>query len=800
MALIAETLESAIRNHQAGRLREAEQLYRQVLQAVPGHAEALHYLSVLAFQVGNYPAAIEMARADLILHPGDARFHATLGLALQPLGRFDEALASLREAARLLPASADTHYNLANALKRQGQLAAAAVSYQHALLLNPEHASAHHNLANVYQELGQLEPAVDHYRQTLRLNPRHAEAHHHLGNALRQQGQLVEAAASYRQALLLKPQQAQTHNNLGSVLQDLGECDGALASYQQALRCDPNLAATYLNLTNLLRAEGRLEEAIAWAQQLVQRQPQLAAGYLQLGKLFAANENLEHAVACFRQALHFEPDCADTHALLGTALIDLDRAHEGVASLQEAIRLRPTARLRVMSALCLPLVYQSLAELESWRNRLLEEIRRLRESQVVLDVTREPVRLLFFLAYQGKNDRDIQQQVARLHQAPVLTVPTPTPRAGSRNRKIRVGFVSAYFRVHTIGHLMQGLVAQLARDDFEVAVLSLDSRDDAVANFFKEHADRYLEVPGNLGEARRLIAEQQLDVLFYTDIGMDPIASTLACSRLAPVQCVTWGHPSTTGRDTIDYFISSEALETDEAEQHYTETLVRLKTLPIYYYRPEPRAPLAARADFGLANDEHVYACPQSTYKFHPSFDELLGGILRGDPRGTLVLLEGLRPHVTQLLRQRLTVTMPDVMDRVRFLPMQSRPDYLNLLAVVDVLLDPIHFGGGNTSYEGLALGTPIVTLPSQFLRGRITFALYQQMQVFDCVVATPQEYVARALRLGTDPSYRAAVHRKILDSNGVLFENSAGIRELEEFFRRAVSAAFDGSRGAAPG
>jgi protein O-GlcNAc transferase len=273
-------------------------------------------------------------------------------------------------------------------------------------------------------------------------------------------------------------------------------------------------------------------------------------------------------------------------------------------------------------------------------------------------------------------------------------------------------------------------------------------------------------------------------VLFYTDIGMDPVTSTLAHSRLAPVQCTTWGHPVTTGIDTIDYFISSAALETEEAEQHYTETLVRLKTLQIYYYRPELPRPSLRREDFGLTSESHVYACPQSLFKLHPEFDAVLGGILRGDPRGTLLLSWGLAPRWEQLLRQRFAATLPDVVDRIRFLPKMNRPEFLSLLAVSDVLLDPLHFGGGNTSYEGLALGVPIVTLPSRFLRGRITFALYKQMDMLDCVVHSPREYNELALRLGTDKSYRDQVRAKILAANSVLYENSTGVKELEEFLK----------------
>src|SRR5207244_780770 len=153
----------------------------------------------------------------------------------------------------------------------------------------------------------------------------------------------------------------------------------------------------------------------------------------------------------------------------------------------------------------------------------------------------------------------------------------------------------------------------------------------------------------------------------------------------------------------------------------YTETLVKLKTLPIYYYQPEsppPDLPPGLRkADFG--EGAHIYACPQSLFKLHPDFDEILGGILRGDPQGVLHLSWGMAPRWEQLLPQRFAATMPDVVERIRFVPKLNPPEFLSLMAQADVLLDPLHFGGGNTSYEGLALGVPIVTMPSRFLRGR---------------------------------------------------------------------------------
>src|SRR4029077_1127234 len=130
--------------------------------------------------------------------------------------------------------------------------------------------------------------------------------------------------------------------------------------------------------------------------------------------------------------------------------------------------------------------------------------------------------------------------------------------------------------------------------------------------------------------------------------------------------------------------------------------------------------------DFGLSEDDHIYICPQNLFKFHPDMDALIAGVLRRDARGRLVVVEGRVGHWTELMRTRWQAAMPDVIDRVVFLPRQRPRDYINLIALADVMLDTVHFNGMNTSLEAMSAGTPVVTLPGQFQRSRHTQAMYR--------------------------------------------------------------------------
>jgi protein O-GlcNAc transferase len=605
-----------------------------------------------------------------------------------------------------------------------------------------------------------------------------------------QAGDFVRAEAICRHILRLQPNCARAHNCLGNVLLNQGKLEQAGTHYQQALRCDAGYVLAHNNLGNLLERLGRLDEAAASFRRALQLDPQCAEVHFNLGKLLADQGIHEEAIPCFQEAIRLKPSFVEAHIALGAVFHNQGLAPEAVASFGKALALRPSNLLRVASATCVPAVYQSIAEITYWRERLIDEIRHLHGDQVFLDLTEQTAMNLFYLVYQGLNDREIMRAAAGLYRAPQPTLAASPTKATARTGKIRVGVISSFFKAHTIGYWMRGLVQRLSRKDFFVSVLSVGGHDDAVAAEFRRHADCFIEIPKALPTARRLIAAQQLDVLLYADIGMDPVTYTLAFSRLAPVQCVTLGHPVTTGIDTMDYFISTEELEIEQAQELYTEELIRLKTLPIYFFRPEIPQPLRDRRHFDLPTEGHLYACLQQPFKFHPEFDELLGGILRADPDGILVLTRGVLPQWHELLRKRFAATLPDVLDRIRFLPMLNYADYLNVLALTDALLDTLHFGGGSTSYDAFAVGTPIVTLPTTMLRGRITFALYKQMEILDCVASCKEEYVRIALRLGADSAYRASLRRRILAAHGVIFENDQGIPELEQFFRDAVGSA----------
>ncbi|RHZ26600.1 hypothetical protein DYB26_009412 [Aphanomyces astaci] len=173
-----------------------------------------------------------------------------------------------------------------------------------------------------------------------------------------------------------------------------------------------------------------------------------------------------------------------------------------------------------------------------------------------------------------------------------------------------------------------------------------------------------------------------------------------------------------------------------------------------------------AGRDHHLEDEWTIYMCPQSVYKLVPQFDRVLFEILRQDPQGHVVLLEARYPQWTRQLRTRLqqTINSTEMWNRVHFRPRVGGSDaFLKLLSVADVVLHPFPFGGSKTSADALLLGLPLVAMKTPFLRSRMAYSFYLHMDMLDCVASTEDEYIAIALRLGTDAVYRSDVRANML-------------------------------------
>ncbi len=785
----------------------------------PNCAAFHNSLGIVRSSLGQSEKAIDSFRIAVRLEPDYADAHNNLGATLNTLGQANEAILCFENATRVQPRSAPFLLNLGRTLQFLQKYDQALNCFRQLLANHPDHIEARFYYSQVLGEIGQTSEQISELQSILGQAPQHVEAHNELGLAFARSHKLQEALKSFLAAVQLRAGYSDGYNNLGKVCVRIGRMVDAEIAFLRAIRGNPTNADAHLQLGTLQQSRGEYAEAELSFQFAIKSDPHQSECRVALARLSSAVGRPKEALESYRVAHAIAPDDPSIGAELGNQLQELgmfaeaekiyyqvvqsspnspvantsyaqlkaDQGHlkEAMRHVEIARRQIDTPRLRILQGTLLPPIYESIEHIRSIRNKIANKLSELYASGDRIDVNENLMPTLFYLAYQGLNDREFAEGLAKLaiNNQAVLVETTNIARTG----KIKVAFISRNFNNHTIGGLNVGLVEKLSRELFEVSVFSIGKYNDEIGQRFQAAADRYIVIPSNLRGAAKTISQASPDILFYTDMGMDPFCYTLALSRLAPVQCVTWGHPVTTGLPTMDYFISSIHLESPESDNQYTERLVRLNRLAVVYEKPKLRHALRDRVSFGLPSCGTLYSCPQTLFKFHPEYDALIGDILGGDPTGILVLIEGKYPDWKEQLLSRFRESIPHVISRIHFLPRLTRPDFLNLLAISDVMLDPIHFGGGNTSYEGLAFGIPIVTLPSNMLRGRITHALYEQMHYSELVARDSADYVRIALELGTNPQKRKEASAAILAKHHLLFDDLEGVRELEKFFQHAV-------------
>jgi CRISPR-associated protein Csy1 len=697
-----------------------------------------------------------------------AAAHRVLAACASKSGDVHAALQHAETALRLTPDDAELHCEFAELAERSGDVDGAIEKLQRAIALRPSLVRAHQQLGIVYGECGDLTQAAQAFAKVVALDPRNARAFNNLGNALRSLGRDADARAAFERAVALRPDYDLAIANVAMMWRDAGEIERAEALLRAALqrRSDkPPLRAIVVMLAGLLRERGALDEARPLYEQAIAMAPNASAReWFNFGRLYAEADDVGPATDAYRKAYA------------------LDRKD-----------LRPA----IATHLSLPMIYRSAAHLDEARASYGAGVRELQQQveELVAGLTSDEVVdglrwTNFFLAYQGADDRELQRAYGNFVRRAVdlgasqwrAEIPSRTGR-----ERLRVGFASAFFHVGTAGRYFRSWITDLPRDAFEVFVYHLYPGLDDIASEIKARADRFVEFGGSRARPSviaPIIREDALDVLVYPELGMDHTTFGLAALRLARWQIAGWGHPVTTGLSTLDRFLTCGDMEPPGANDHYVETLLELPGIGTHYRRPTIPATVP-RTALGLPEDRVLLRCPQSLFKVHPDNDALFARVLATNPAASLVLFDGRYPAVTDRFMRRLSAALEQcdiaARDRVIVLPALPHDDYLRVNQACDVMLDTLHWSGGNTTLDALACALPVVTLPGAFMRGRQSAAMLRLVGADALIAHGEASYLDIASRLINDAAWRGTMAEIIRDGQMLLFERPEPVRAFAD-------------------
>lgn len=670
--------------------------------------------------------------------------------ARQPLveGRFDEAKALLQRHLQGQPDDFRALGLLARCLRQLGRLQDAQEAAERSLQLQQAFPATWLELGLIQREQGDRQAAEHWLRRCLSAQPYHSAARWELAQTL--------ATTAPQEALeLLKPLREADPRQVDPALleaclrQRLGQHAEAQVLFDRLLRQGHEsltaLEGAYMTRATLNR---EMSERIALMRRIIELAPS-AERWMHLSH--DLREAGEHGLArtAIANALAEDPDClparwADFQTPENVAPESVEAAQayrrlwqQGIQRFESIDFSEPHHRAHIWGC-----IGQSTA---------------------------------FYRHYLG-DEVAMQRRYGQLLVSMMAAAFAPLPSRPLREGRRRIGFCSAHFFEHTVSRLFVPLIEAIDHERFDVYLFSLRHREDRWSARVRA-CGTFIAEAGDHVAWRERILQAELDVLIYPEIGMNPTVQGLAAMRLAPLQACLWGHPVTTGMDTIDLFLSAEALEPEGAEQHYSERLVRLPGLGHGLRRADLPEPIPPPADL-VGPAEIELLCAQTVFKLMPEQDALFARILAALPQSRLHLLADDREHVRAWLRQRMAPILRQFgADPDRQLIIHGfvkHPYYLGLAQGFRLNLDSVGWSGGMSALDLLAQGLPTLCLPGESMRSRQTASLLELLDLPELIAADADDYVAKAIELARDPARCAALSGTLRARSDRLFGQPA--------------------------
>lgn len=721
-AVIGEALSAAADHLQGGRLAQAEELYRAVLQLEPQHGEANHRLGLLAAQLGQLPAALhflqtavaaqpqqsEIWRAyrDVLLAAGEtaaaqevaqlAQRHgivldAALAAAAMPViatastttvaATTPAAATSARPTAAELQALDDAHRR--HDLERLEQLGLACTQKYPAAL------EGWKALSLAYYFRGRFDLALTPTLRMLELAPENAQMHANLGLMLWRLRRLDEAETCFRNALARDATASDTHVNLGNVYKDMGRPDAAMACYRRAIELDPQQAVAFSNLGFLLMERGALRQA---------------------------EEN-------FRTALKLAPDSPYVLRNLSTVLLKLGHLVEAEAVIRQAIAAEPD-NLLAYDLLLFLFNYTQVGQ--SQEGRKLAE----RYGQLVAGK-----RALRYAAWQC----------------------APDPQ------RLRIGLVSADMHNHPVGLFVESLVRHIdpARIELFAYVHMPEHKYDAVTQRLHASFSAWKSIYRlDDKDAAALIHADGIHVLLDLSGHTTDNRLPLFAWKPAPVQASWLGYFATTGVAEMDYLIGDPYLCPPEEEGDFTETVWRLPQTWLAFTPPQEAAALEAVAPLpALRNGYITFGCCNNLNKMNDAVVALWARLLQCLPDTRLLLkAPQLRDPLVQDETRARFAAHGVAAERLLLEGPAPRGEYLQAYARIDIALDPFPYPGGATSVDALWMGVPVLTMRGNRFLAHLGESVAHNAGLAAWIAADAEDYLAKAEAFAADLPVLAAL------------------------------------------
>jgi len=695
------------------------------------------------------------------------------GFALHNSGELEQARVIYEEILKLNP----KHFE---ALQLYGTLAAQTKQWDtavnlltKAIAINSTNAFVYNTFGKVLKDLKRFDEALIIFDKAIKFKLDYAEAYSNRGEVLHKLQRLEAALESYDKAIEVENNYADAFYSRGNVLYELKLLDAALLSYGKAIEFKPDYAEAYNNGGNVLKELDRIEDALLSYEKAIECKIDYAEAYFNRAVALDELKSTEAALASYDMAIYFNPDYVNAYYNRGVALRGLNNFEAALKSFEQVFSLQPNYPFIKGD------IIHGMMTICKWENlpELVESINH--------DVDANRLSVNPF-SYQGIcNCPMLLGAAAKIYSTNKFPpkVKSVYKKIESKNKKIKIAYVSGEFRDQATSVLMIDLWENHDKNRFEIIGLDNGWND---GSRIRERIEKAFDKLINISEisdsgVAALIKDESIDILVNLNCFFGLERNGVFAYKPSPIQVNYLGFPGTLGVDYMDYIIADKIVIPIHLQDFYAEKIVYL---PNSYQTNDRKREIAdkvfTKEELGLPNDGFVFCCFNNNYKITPHTFNSWMRILKAVEGSVLWLLED-NPSAKFNLRKEAQIRGLDP-NRLVFAKRINLPDHLARHINADLFIDTLPYNAHTTASDSLWAGLPVLTCMGMSFAGRVASSLLSAIELPELITATQEEYEATAIELATNRTKLKAIKDKLKRNrlNTALFDTSLFTKHIE--------------------
>ena len=682
-------------------------------------------------------------------------------------------------------------YQQAYTFHRNSQFAEAETLYKQVIALQATHADAHHMLGLVCYQTNRMTEAVGHISQALTIAPRHLDYLNNLGLAQRADKQFEAALRTFQQAILLQPKDLDVQLNLANTLLELQRFEEAATYYRRVLKVQHRedlrgaLAHCLSNMGNQAHAAAQYAKAESCFLEAISLITTDAAFYYNLGNAQRELGKSAEAAKQYQKAIQYAPNDADAYNNLGNVQRELGQLDLAIASYEQALKINPQlyhAKVHLIHQ------KQHICDWDSLNNDI-QQVREWVSSQPQAQIS--PFAFLAMPGTTAEEQKQCADNWVKKRYAELIQQGTELNfHKSDSHGKMRIGYLSADFRLHPLAFLISELIELHDRAEFEIHAFSYGINDKSSARTRLEKAVDYFHDIRNLSDldAAKKIHASEIDILVDLTGFTQTSRSGIAALRPAPINVNWLGFPGTMGnldaKPLFDYLLTDNFICPPEHADKYAECLAALPDCYQPNDRKRPIGKIPNRDACSLPDDAFVFCSFNQTFKITPDVFAVWMRLLNAIPNSVLWLLDCNQWAKQNLIQEAANLGIAN--DRIIFAPRVAIADHLARHAHADLFLDTLPYNAHTTCSDALWMGLPVLTCAGDTFASRVAGSLLMAADLPELITYNLQDYEAKALQLANSPAELKKI-REYLSANKAnsrLFDTARFAKSLEESYQ----------------